>query len=174
VTLSDYRNTKSWQSAIELGPGLMVLAEELPAAEELGLNFQLRKIMVELPAAIATDLLQGTKTRFDTCLRLASALELIERVYPALDTAATRAEAEKLIERLLDESFDDSLSPQPSAAPVVVEPAPVAPGLAPAPASVPVVPEPAAEPVEPEPAPVEPTHVTVDQAAPEDQAQNNV
>ena len=168
--LSDYRNTKSWQSAIELGPGLMVLAEELPAAEELGLNFQLRKIMVELPAAIATDLLQGTKTRFDLALRLASALELIERVYPALDTATTRAEAEKLIERLLDESFDDSLTPPPSAAPVLVEPAPVT-GHVPAPSSVPVIPEAAAE---PETAPVEPTHVTVDQAAPEDQAQHNV
>jgi hypothetical protein len=159
----------------------MVLAEELPAAEELGLNLQLRKLMIELPAAIATDLLQGTKTRFDPALKLTSALELIERVYPALDTATTRAEAEQLVERLLGDTFDDSLTPGSSAAPVVVEQPAMSPVAGQAPSTVQVVPGVNAEPesgapavIASDPVPAEPTHVTVDQAKPEDTTQDNV
>jgi len=91
MKLSQYRSSSSWLGAIELGPKLMTLAEELPASEELGLSLQLRQIMVELPATIAADLLQGSsEARLLPVLKLLATLELIDRVYPALDTAGVR------------------------------------------------------------------------------------
>jgi len=87
--------------AIELGPKLMNLAEELPASEEMGLSLQLRQVMVELPTAVAADLVQGTDTRQVVAFRLLTTLELVDRVYPALDTAGLRADADSLVERLM-------------------------------------------------------------------------
>jgi len=69
----------------------MTLAEELPASEELGLSLQLRQIMVELPATIAADLLRDvSEVRLMPVLKLLATLELIDRVYPALDTAGVK------------------------------------------------------------------------------------
>ncbi len=141
MTLSEYRNSSSWQGAIELGPHLMRLAEELPGSEEMGLSLQLRQLMVEVPAAVAGDLVQGTSSRHPAGFRLLTTLELIDRVYPALDTAGVRADAEKLVARFMStEQF--AAGPAP-AKPAATEAAPV-------PADVPVM--------APEPAP---THVEV-------------
>jgi hypothetical protein len=175
MTLSEYRKTLSWQGAIELGSGLVRLAEEMPGSEEMGLSFQLRNIMVELPSAVAADLLRGTETRHKSLLKLLTVLELVDRVYPALDTAATRAAADRLAERLTGSAFQDELSPaapestpepyrepvgEPSSVPVV-EGSPAAP--APVLATPTPAPMPAPAPLS-EPAP-EPTHVAVVPAA---------
>jgi len=146
MKLTEYRNSSSWLGAIELGPKLMTLAEELPASEELGLSLQLRKIMVELPATIAADLLQGSsEVRLLPVLKLLATLELIDRVYPALDTAGVRADADKLVERLMSPT---DFTAGPEAAP------------APAAESEPEAPEAEDEPetpADPEAAPVVPT-----------------
>jgi hypothetical protein len=132
MTLSESRNSSSWQGAIELGPHLMRLAEELPASEAMGLSFQLRQAMVEVPATAATaDLLPETgKARVLPVLKLLAILDLIEKVYPALDTADVRTEAEKLAEYVVSAAT----GVEPTAAlPAKIEPP------APAPADVPVV-----------------------------------
>ena len=74
--------------------------------------------MIELPAAAAHDQLRGTDTRQRVALQLMAAIDMIDRVYPALDTADTRAGAEKLVGRLLED-----MAFAPEAAPT----APVAP-----------------------------------------------
>jgi hypothetical protein len=99
VTLSDYRETYSWQAAIDLGRPLTKLAEELPAQEQQGLIMALQRIMVELPGTIASDLILGTNTRVGCLVRLQAALELTERVYPALDTAEPRRLLDALVAR---------------------------------------------------------------------------
>jgi hypothetical protein len=174
MTLTDYRNTKAWQAAIELGPQLVRLAEELPAAEQVGLSMQLRQLMVELPAAIALDLLNEGHTSLAVALRLGAALELIERVYPALDAGPARTAVAGLTERVNTPGHLAELAAGvvPAAVPVVAEPAsaqPLVPGavadlptegeapatpseaaasLAPAPtATVPVTPAPVPGPV---------------------------
>jgi hypothetical protein len=153
VTLSDYRNTLSWKGAIELGPKLIRVAEELPASEEIGLSLQLRQLMVELPAAIAADMAGATDTRQLTMYKLVAALELVDRVYPALDTGDTKTAVDKLAERLAGPDFaEPALTPEPNH-----EPEPEAPAV-----SVPAEPTPAAEPAA-APA-VEATHVAVQPA----------
>ncbi len=106
MTLSEYRKTKSWQLAIELGPKLLNLAEELPGIEDTGLGLQLRQLMVDLPAAVAADLLTDTQTRKTVVLKLVAVLELIDHVYPALDTPATKTATDELAERLFGARFD--------------------------------------------------------------------
>jgi hypothetical protein len=130
---------------MDLTPGLMELAEQLPAAEAMGLSLQLRQIMVALPGSIGNDLVNGGNSRFKPMFKLIATLELIDRVYPALDTTGAKTSADKLAEHLSGSDFD-----QATAAPTLAAPS---------------VPE-AAEPPEPAPTP-EPTHVQVQAAAPE-------
>jgi hypothetical protein len=122
MTLSEYRETYSWQSAIALGPQLMQLAEELPASEENGLSFQLRSLMVELPSSIAADLLADRPATLTPVLKLIAAVELIDNVFPALDTAATQTSLEELTNRLASENFDErtggSVSVKPADVPI--------------------------------------------------------
>ncbi len=153
MTLSEYRSGSSWQGAIELGPRLMKLAEELPGSEEMGLSFQLRQAMVEVPATAAADAMQGAQnTRLLPVLKLLAALDLIEKVYPALDTADVRAAAETLAEHLTTTAMGASATP----AAALAAPAELAPTPAPAPSTVPVVPDATVAPILPTSAPDEP------------------
>jgi hypothetical protein len=138
MTLIEYRETYSWQQAIELSPRLMALAEELPAAEAMGLSWQLRQTMVELPASIAGDLLRGTEDRINETLKLVTALELIDHVYPALDTADTRKSADELAARLMSENFAEHVGGVATS--VAVLPATVPPATTNEPAATPVIP----------------------------------
>ena len=138
MTLSTYRNSPYWKAAIDLGSSVARLADELPAAEEFGMSAALRKSAVALPAAIATDLLEGSQAnrRFRPVLKLAAALDLVDRVYPALDTAATRSALEALVEELSAGDFG-------AVAPAASTPAP-APVTVPVATEAPEVPAPAA------------------------------
>jgi hypothetical protein len=173
MTLSEYRKALSWQGAIDLSKGLVLLAEELPGSEEMGLSFQLRNLMVELPSAVASDLLRGTESRHESLYKLLTVLELVDRVYPALDTAGTRTAADRLAERLTGTAFQEELSPAGAEPAPELHHEPVG-----EPANVPIVDAPA-EPAAPAPetaapAPVaepEPTHVAVQPASEEQHVQ---
>lgn len=105
---ADYKESHAWQSAMALAPALMELAEAMPATEELGLSWQLRQSMVELPAVIAEDLAHEAKEpRLLPVLKLVATLELIDKIYPALDTGKARTAADKLAERLMSAGFDE-------------------------------------------------------------------
>jgi hypothetical protein len=101
VPLSDFRDTFAWREAIELGPDLLQLAEQLPASEERGLAYRIRQVMVELPAAIAYDLLESESySRKLHIAELAAMLDIIDKVYPALDTVEPRNKLEQLAIRV--------------------------------------------------------------------------
>ncbi len=106
----DFKQTHSWQDAVELGASLVTLAEALPSHEQTGLVMQLHQLMLDLPTQIAADLADGSRTRFVTIYRLASALELIEMIYPALDTADIHKDFERLSSRLDSDSFHEVIS----------------------------------------------------------------
>ncbi|MDF2461046.1 MAG: hypothetical protein K0S68_449 [Candidatus Saccharibacteria bacterium] len=144
MTLSEYRKTRSWKGAMDVAPSLIRLAEELPASEEMGLSFQLRQLIVEVPASVASDLLRGTELRHKSVLRLVTAIDLIDRVYPALDTTETRQAVEQLAEHLTGAGFRDELESPHSQAPAPAAPAPAPhhePGPAPDPAEVQLTPD---------------------------------
>jgi hypothetical protein len=142
MPLSEFRTAYSWQEAIDLGPSLVRLSEELPALEQMGLAWQLQQVMVDLPAAIAVDLMEdGSNTRRAVAVKLMAALDLIDKIYPALDTAEVRSAVEALVERIKSERFSETAGGIMAPSPV---PPPMGPGV-PA-SSVPVFPEPAASP----------------------------
>jgi hypothetical protein len=150
MPLSNFRTSRSWQDAIDLGPSLVMLAEQLPGSEQMGLCWQLQQAMVELPATVAHDMMEdGSNTRLEASLRLVATLDLVEKIYPALDTAGVRDQVEKLVDRLQAEDFGDNASsagPAPAVADIqapvaAVMPASVTPPapLGPA-ANIPVIP----------------------------------
>ncbi len=110
MTQAEYRNTYSWQGAIDLGPKLVSLSEDLPVHEQTGLLMQLHELMVEVPAMVAADLVDGTSLRFAPLYRLTASLELIERVYPALDASMARHELDELSLRLSGPSFNEMIA----------------------------------------------------------------
>jgi hypothetical protein len=158
---------------MDLAPGLIRLAEEMPASEEMGLSMQLRELMVEVPATIAADLIHGDQdNRLLPALKLVATLELIDRVYPALDTADTKAAINNLVEQLASPSFATAPVPAPTAESSDLDPTaePAEPAVAEATTdSIPTLaPAPETpEVVEPTEAPAsEPTHVSVQPAQP--------
>lgn len=116
MTLSEFRETYSWQGAIALGPKLITLAEELPGSEENGLSLQLRTLMVELPATIAADLMADRKPALAPVLKLVAIMELIDKVFPALDTADTRTQIDELSSRLVSDNFTERTGGSPAIA----------------------------------------------------------
>ncbi len=150
---AEYRNTSSWQDSLALGPLLVSLTEDLPAHEQIGLVMQIQQLMVELPAMVAADLADGTSLRFAPLYRLIASLELIERVYPALDAGTAKQAVEALETRLAGDDFAAAV-PAPVPAPIDDESDDT--DTAPEPAAVPVLP--AAEPV-PVSAAFQPTEV---------------
>lgn len=146
MPLSDFRSTHSWQEAINLGPNLVLLSEQLPVSEQMGLCWQLQQSMVELPQAIAVDLMQPTSmTRLTAAMRLVASLDLIEKIYPALDTADVRESVDTLVSRLHSDNFTETVAgsgPAPMPAPELDSTSVAPPPIPPTPAaSVPVVPE---------------------------------
>jgi hypothetical protein len=137
MALSKFRDTYAWQGAIELGSHLARIADELPATEENGLARQLRKGMVELPATVANNVLRDQKEAdLLPLLKLLAAVDLIDRVYPALDTADTREALEHLFDRLSSADYDATKNPpKPKPAPHADQPEPPHP----APETVPVI-----------------------------------
>jgi hypothetical protein len=165
MAFSDFRDTYSWKGAVELGPHLARLADELPGAEQMGLALQLREGMVQLVAGIGLDLLDGDHlVRRRHAVRLLATLDLIDHVYPALDTAAARDGLEKLLTRLTGPDFDERKG-KPRTNAMTSHPAPTPSHNAephaathPAPESVPVIAEPSSS-VAPAPAtPVPSSH----------------
>ena len=95
-----FRTTLAWHEALDLAPHLVRIAEQLPESEMSGLAAQLRALAVDVPASIASDLAVSSQAAHVVCLRAVAALEVIERVYPALDTAAAREAADSLLGRV--------------------------------------------------------------------------
>ena len=106
MTLADYRTADAWQEALALGPALVRITEELPVHEQTGLVMQLHRLMIELPAAVASDLVSGGETRLLAYFKVVAAIELVERIYPALDSGSARQAIEVLATRIQPENFN--------------------------------------------------------------------
>ena len=175
MTLDNYRTTLAWHEALDLAPHLVRIAEQLPDGESAGLGARLRMLSTEIPGSIAADLVTGSQTALQVALHTAAALEVIEHVYPALDTAVARSATDELAARVQGPNFAEqpavSLPPEiadaTNAAVDAVEAAPVSPvaaatdfAAATPVATVQLTPD-AAAPVEPPVASVAPTSVSV-------------
>lgn len=103
----EFKETISWQTAIELSSKLTDLAEQLPKSDHPGLATQLQTSLIDLPTAIAMDLGSGGTNRLMVVARLTSLLEVIEKIYPALDVATCKNELGTLVDRITGDDFSE-------------------------------------------------------------------
>ncbi|MBW3538299.1 four helix bundle protein [Candidatus Parcubacteria bacterium] len=111
----NYKQSQAWREGINLIPHINRLSEDLPDGEQAGLAAELRRTAIDIPTAIAVDALAGGEPRWEFVCRLETQLELIRRVYPALDTGDVENGLEQLAERLRSERFADLAAPEAAA-----------------------------------------------------------
>jgi hypothetical protein len=98
--------------------------------------------MVELPATIASDQAHAgseVRTIRIPVLKLLAALEIIDKVYPALDTAGVRGDVEALADHLMDGEESGTGAKPDGDAQADTPAAPELPAPAPNPAATPVL-----------------------------------
>jgi hypothetical protein len=111
MTLSELRTSYAWHESLDLAPHLVRIAEQLPDSEMAGLAASLRELSANVPSAIAAELVAGAPSALVQTLRAVATLEVIERVYPALDTATARAACDALAERVVGPDFAARIAP---------------------------------------------------------------
>lgn len=121
MAFSDYQKTYAWQAAMDLGPKLTMLAEELPSAEQNGLGQALLHLALDLPTAIAIDIQNSSSTRHAIIIKLQTALELTGRIYPALDNGIVQTALAERIERFTGDTFAEVITAPVVPAEVVEE-----------------------------------------------------
>ena len=114
----DYKQSYAWSEAMELSQGVLGLVETLP--ETAGnLAYQLTSLAVKVPGCVAKCLIQNEEPKLGVALRLATAVELVDRVYPALDTGSVQTQVAALLDRMQSPSFTELKPATP--APVATE-----------------------------------------------------
>lgn len=108
-----YRNFKVWEEAINLSLQVHGLIESLPAGEKSALAVSLNAAAINIPTTIAVNLIQMDSPNIHEVIGLQTQLEIIERIYPALDSADVTEAASTLLARLQDPLNFRELLPQP-------------------------------------------------------------
>jgi hypothetical protein len=111
---NNYKETYVWNDAIELVSQINRLIEDLPEQDQGGLGLELRRASVELPAMIAADLLSGIQPRLEPALRVDTQLEVVSRIYPALDTAVAEKTLAKIWQRMRSGEFNEVMASEHS------------------------------------------------------------
>lgn len=107
--MDSYKQTHVWKEALRLSRRLYNLSDDLPDDEQSNLGASLRDLASRIPGEIAIDLVKGTQPRMDYLLRVASLLELIDNVYPALDTSSVQKLTDSVLERMQStENFQEA------------------------------------------------------------------
>jgi hypothetical protein len=120
--LERYRKFYAWQEAVKLSLELYRMADELPDDEQHLLARDLRRSAVEIPTAVAVNVVRGEAADTSIIVRLQVIMELIGKIYPALDTARTETEIAKVASRMQGNFTEQEPEPEPTPAPAV-EPA---------------------------------------------------
>lgn len=110
--MQDIKKFYSWQEAIELSKVLVRICEEFSDADRNVLVQHLRQAVVEIPATVAADILLGRAATKEPAIRLATELELVHRIYPAIETGQAPQKLEALMARMDSPNFTER-EPEP-------------------------------------------------------------
>lgn len=103
--MEDVKKTYAWQEAMELSRELIRLCEEFSDGDRNVLVGHLRQAVVDIPATVAADIKVGRSATMEPAIRLATELELVHRVYPAIETGSVPQKLEALIQRMESVNF---------------------------------------------------------------------
>ncbi len=106
--MEEVQRAYAWQQAIKLSMELVRICEEFIHAENNVLVGHLRQSVIDVPATIAVDLKYGRMATMEPVIRLATQLELVHRIYPAIDTGDAPEQLEQLIARMSSDGFSES------------------------------------------------------------------
>jgi hypothetical protein len=114
----DYQESPGWQAAIKLAVEIDKLCDQLPAGKD-ALIRQLIGSAVDLAAGLATDPAAPASGQANL-LKVATGVELVRRIYPAIDTAVADAGLAQLTRGITSgewgEPEPEPAAPEPSAA----------------------------------------------------------
>lgn len=98
--IDNYRIYLAWKEAIDLSKRVHGLIESLPSDEQSGLAASLNTVSVAIPTQIALDIMHQRPADLTGVVGLQTQIELINQIYPALDTAEVEHAAANLLTRL--------------------------------------------------------------------------
>jgi hypothetical protein len=131
--MQDVKKAYAWQEAIELSGELLQVCEEFSSNDNVVLG-HLRQAVIDIPATIATDIKFRRMATMEPVIRLATELELVHKIYPAIDTGEVPEKLAALMERMSTDRFnerepepEDESAGQPEAATESPETEPEAP-----------------------------------------------
>jgi hypothetical protein len=108
--MDDVKTAYAWQEAMKLAQKLSQVCEDFSDSDRNVLVAHLRQAVVEIPATIAVDLKFHRMATMEPVIRLATALELVHRIYPAVDTGQVA-----LMDRMSTDRFNERELPKPDA-----------------------------------------------------------
>lgn len=115
--MEQVKNSYAWKEAIELSLDLIRICEEFSDGDHNVLLGHLKNAVVDIPASIASDIKYSRGANLEPVIKLATELELVHRVYPAVDTAGTPEKVQKLLARMESNNFHEQIPVAPESAP---------------------------------------------------------
>jgi hypothetical protein len=112
--MDDVKKAYAWQEAIDLSKQLVAVCEEFSDADTNVLVWHVRQAVVDIPAGVASDLQANRSAMMEPMVKLASALELVRRIYPGIETGTAEERFERLWQRMASNKFNEH-EPQPEA-----------------------------------------------------------
>jgi len=112
--MQDIKKAYAWQDALNLSKRLVQICEEFSDADTNVLVWHLRQAVVEIPATIAADLQANRGATMEPVVKLVAELELVHKIYPAIETGDADEQLQRLTERMQSDRFGER-EPEPEA-----------------------------------------------------------
>lgn len=125
--MEQVKNSYAWKEAIELSLDLIRICEEFSDGDHNVILGHLKNAVVDIPASIASDIKYSRGANLEPVIKLATELELVHRVYPAVDTGGAPDKVQKLLARMESNNFHEltpaepDLAPEPEEKPVEIK-----------------------------------------------------
>ena len=111
------KNSYAWEEAIELSLDLIRICEEFSDGDHNVLLGHLKNAVVDIPASVASDIKYSRGANLEPVIKLATELELVHRVYPAVDTGSAPEKVKSLLARMESNDFHEQIPTKPEPAP---------------------------------------------------------
>jgi hypothetical protein len=103
--MEDVKKTYIWQDAVALAAQVVKVCEEFTQSDGNVLVWHLRQSAVDVPASIASDLISNHDASLQPLTKLGVELELVNKIYPAIDIEAAKIQLQKVMERIQSGAF---------------------------------------------------------------------
>lgn len=125
--MDQVKNSYAWKEAIELSLDLIRICEEFSDGDHNVLLGHLKNAVVDIPASVASDIKYSRGANLEPVIKLATELELVHRVYPAVDTGSAPEKVKSLLARMESNDFHEQIpakeepAPKPAEEPVEIK-----------------------------------------------------